>query len=162
VDELCVSQSAAYAIFHHVSLPTGTGLPDFANGSVMFIGNATVLIRYAGFTILTDPTFIHIHEQVSIGYGMHSTRLTNPAMEISDLPPLDLIILPHFHGDHVDQVAERDLDKTLPIVTHAQAAKELGRHWPASFAVGFTRGDGQHAGIQFGVGAGRVPYVYNA
>src|SRR5438309_6234807 len=95
----------------HISLPAEAALPDFANGSVLFIGNATVLIRYAGFTILTDPTFIHMHEQVSIGYGMHSTRLTNPAVDIGDLPPLDLIVLSHFHGDHFDQVAEHDLDK---------------------------------------------------
>jgi hypothetical protein len=33
-----------------------------------FFGNATVLIRCGGFTILTEPTFIHSHEQVSIGY----------------------------------------------------------------------------------------------
>ncbi len=26
-------------------------------GSLQFIGNATVLLRYAGFTILTDPNF---------------------------------------------------------------------------------------------------------
>jgi len=94
-------------------------------GSVLFIGNATVLIRYGGFTILTDPTFIHQHEQVSIGYGMHSTRLTNPAMEIGDLPPLDLIVLSHFHGDHFDQVAERELNTSYPIVTTREAAKEL-------------------------------------
>ena len=68
----------------HISLPSRAGLPDFTNGSVKFIGNATVLIQFAGFTVLTDPTFIHMHEQVSIGYGMHSTRLTNPAMEIAD------------------------------------------------------------------------------
>jgi L-ascorbate metabolism protein UlaG (beta-lactamase superfamily) len=86
-----------------------------------------VLIRYAGFTLLTDPTFVHMHEQVSIGYGMHSTRLTNPAIEIHDLPPLDLVVLSHFHGDHFDQVAEQKLDKTLPIVTTPEAAKELGR-----------------------------------
>lgn len=94
-------------------------------GSVLFIGNATVLIRYGGFTILTDPTFIHQHEQVSIGYGMHSTRLTDPAMEIGDLPPLDLIVLSHFHGDHFDQVAERELNRSYPIVTTPEAAKEL-------------------------------------
>src|SRR5215217_5244591 len=87
------------------------------SGSIYFIGNATVLIRCAGFTILTDPTFIHMHEQVSIGYGMHSTRLTDPAMEIGDLPPLDLIVLSHFHGDHFDQVAERELNTSYPIVT---------------------------------------------
>ncbi|HKN85846.1 MAG TPA: MBL fold metallo-hydrolase [Nitrospiraceae bacterium] len=107
------------------TLPAGHESPDMANGSVYFIGNATVLIRYAGFTILTDPTFIHRHEQVSIGYGMYSTRLTDPAIEIRDLPPLDLIVLSHFHGDHFDQVAERELDKTLPIVTTLEAVKEL-------------------------------------
>jgi L-ascorbate metabolism protein UlaG (beta-lactamase superfamily) len=100
-------------------------VPLSNQGSVQFIGNATVLIRYGGMTILTDPTFIHRHERVSIGYGMHSTRLTDPAMEISDLPPLDLIVLSHFHGDHFDQVAERDLDKSVPIVTNREAAKEL-------------------------------------
>jgi hypothetical protein len=92
-------------------LPVRERTPLAEEGSVQFIGNATVLIRYAGMTILTDPTFIHRHEQVSIGYGMHSTRLVDPAMEIQDLPPLDLILLSHFHGDHFDQVAERDLDK---------------------------------------------------
>jgi L-ascorbate metabolism protein UlaG (beta-lactamase superfamily) len=95
------------------------------SGSLFFVGNATVLIRLGGFTILTDPTFIHRHEQVSIGYGMHSTRLTDPAIEIHQLPPLDLILLSHFHGDHFDQVAERELDKSLPIITTPEAAKEL-------------------------------------
>ena len=94
-------------------------------GSVQFIGNATVLIRYGGLTILTDPTFIHSHEQVSIGYGMHSTRLVDPAMDIADLPPLDVIVLSHFHGDHFDQVAERDLDKSIPIITNREAAAQL-------------------------------------
>jgi L-ascorbate metabolism protein UlaG (beta-lactamase superfamily) len=98
-----------------------------ATGSVFFIGNATVLIRFGGFTILTDPTFIHMHEEVSIGYGVHSKRLTNPAMEIDQLPPLDFVLLSHFHGDHFDQVAEARLDKGLPVVTTAEAAQELGK-----------------------------------
>jgi L-ascorbate metabolism protein UlaG (beta-lactamase superfamily) len=66
-----------------------------------------------------------MHEKVSIGYGLQSERLTNPAMEISDLPPLDMVLLSHFHADHFDRVAERELNKTLPIVTTPQAAKEL-------------------------------------
>ncbi len=96
-------------------------------GSIFFIGNATVLIRFAGFTILTDPTFVHMHEKVPVGYGLHTTRLTNPAVDIEDLPPLDLILLSHFHGDHFDQVAERELDKALPIVTTPEAVKELDK-----------------------------------
>lgn len=111
---------------NELTLSAGETSPDLTTGSVFFIGNATVLIRFGGFTILTDPTFIHMHEEVSIGYGMHSKRLTNPAIEIGDLPPLDLVVLSHFHGDHFDQVAERDLDKALPIVTTPEAVRELG------------------------------------
>ena len=106
-------------------LPAKERVPLTDQGSVQFIGNATVLIRFGGMTILTDPTFIHRHEQVSIGYGMHSTRLVDPAMDIHDLPPLDVIVLSHLHGDHFDQVAERDLNKSIPIITNGEAAKEL-------------------------------------
>jgi len=98
---------------------------DISRGSIFFIGTATVLIRYAGFTILTDPNFIHMHEQVPLGYGLHATRQTNPAIDIHDLPPIDLVVLSHFHGDHFDQVAEQELDKALPIVTTPHAAEEL-------------------------------------
>ncbi len=101
---------------------------NFNSGSVFLIGNATVLIRFAGFTILTDPTFIHMHEKVDLGYGLRTTRLTNPAMNISELPPIDFVILSHFHGDHFDQVAIRELDKSLPIVTTPHAAEELKTH----------------------------------
>lgn len=98
---------------------------DTDKGSIFFIGNATVLIKFAGFTILTDPTFIHMHEKVHLGYGLHTTRLTNPAIEIKDLPPLDFILLSHFHGDHFDQVAIKELDKSIPIITTTHAAYEL-------------------------------------
>jgi len=40
-------------------LPRGTENVDVAQGSVFFIGTATVLLCYAGFTILTDPNFLH-------------------------------------------------------------------------------------------------------
>ena len=106
-------------------LPSAQRSADFTTGSIFFIGNATVLIRYAGFTILTDPTFIHKHGQVPLGYGLKTTRLTDPAVDIQDLPPLDLIVLSHFHGDHFDQVAERDLNKSTPIVTTRAAAEQL-------------------------------------
>jgi len=109
-----------------MTLTSDSPAPDLSTGSILFIGNATVLIRYAGFTILTDPTFIHRHEQVPLGYGLHTTRLTNPAIDIRELPPLDLIVLSHFHGDHFDQVAERELAKSVPIVTTPEAVHALG------------------------------------
>ena len=99
--------------------------PDAAERSLLFIGNATVLLRLGGFTVLTDPTFVHRGEQVPIGYGMHTTRLTDPALEIAQLPPVDLVVLSHFHGDHFDQVAERELDHRLPIITTGEATAAL-------------------------------------
>jgi L-ascorbate metabolism protein UlaG (beta-lactamase superfamily) len=108
-----------------ITLPSSGPPADAATGTIFFVGNATVLIRYAGFTILTDPTFIHMHEEVSIGYGLHSKRLTNPAIDIQDLPPLDFVLLSHFHGDHFDQVAERSLERALPIITTPEARKQL-------------------------------------
>ena len=109
------------AVTSRESSPAG----DEGRDGVTFIGNATVLLRYGGFTILTDPTFVHRHEKVDLGFGLSSTRLTDPAVEIEDLPPLDLVLLSHFHGDHFDQVAQERLDRSLPIITTPQARDRL-------------------------------------
>jgi L-ascorbate metabolism protein UlaG (beta-lactamase superfamily) len=113
------------ALAHEITLPSTDPSADMRTGSILFIGTATVLIRYAGFTVLTDPNFIHVHEQVDLGYGLSATRRTNPALEIHELPPVDLILLSHFHGDHFDRVAERELEKSLPVVTTPEAAEAL-------------------------------------
>jgi L-ascorbate metabolism protein UlaG (beta-lactamase superfamily) len=115
-----------------LALPKAEIRPDTTHGSLFFIGTATVLLQYAGFTILTDPNFLHRGEQVHLGYGLRATRRTNPAMELEDLIPLDLIILSHMHEDHFDRVVERKLDKGLRIVTTPQAAaalKKKGFRW---------------------------------
>jgi L-ascorbate metabolism protein UlaG (beta-lactamase superfamily) len=101
--------------------------PDFEMGSIFFIGTATVVIRYAGFTIMTDPNFLHAGDHVHLGYGLTSRRVTNPALEIEDLPPLDLVLLSHLHGDHFDRVAERKLNKATPIVSTGHAVSYLQR-----------------------------------
>jgi L-ascorbate metabolism protein UlaG (beta-lactamase superfamily) len=106
-------------------LPDTGATPDVATGSLLFIGTATVLLRYAGFSILTDPNLLHRGEQVRLGFGLRSTRRTNPALDIDELPPLDLVVLSHLHEDHFDHVAERRLDHGLPIVTTRHAAATL-------------------------------------
>ena len=66
-----------------ITLPmphSGVTTTDLTKGSIFFIGNATLLIRWADFTFLTDPTFIHMHEKVHLRTGMYSERLTNAAM----------------------------------------------------------------------------------
>src|SRR5829696_8972563 len=98
---------------------------DLSSGSVLFVGTATVIIRFTGFTILTDPNFLHAGDHVHLGYGLTSERLTEPAFDIDALPPMDLCVLSHYHGDHFDQVVEEKLQKDLPIVTTQHAADNL-------------------------------------
>ncbi|MGR6916337.1 MBL fold metallo-hydrolase [[Actinomadura] parvosata] len=97
------------------------------SGSLQFIGNATTLIRYNGFTLLTDPNFLHRGRRAYLGYGLTSRRRTDPAVEIEDLPPLDAVLLSHLHGDHWDRVAQKGLDKGTAVITTTAAARRLRR-----------------------------------
>jgi L-ascorbate metabolism protein UlaG (beta-lactamase superfamily) len=96
-------------------------------GELYFIGNATTLITYAGFTLLTDPAFMHKGDYTPLGHGLYTRREIEPACGPQDLPPLDLLILSHYHGDHFDEVAAQELDKQLPIVTNGHAAEQLAQ-----------------------------------
>lgn len=104
-------------------MPEQTSRP----GSLRFIGTATSLLRLGSFTVLTDPNFLHRGQRAYLGYGLTSKRLTSPAMRVDELPPLDLVLLSHLHGDHWDRVAEAGLDHQLPVVTTQQAARHLRR-----------------------------------
>jgi L-ascorbate metabolism protein UlaG (beta-lactamase superfamily) len=106
-------------------VPMRSDQPDTAQGSVFFIGTATTLINLGGFTILTDPNFLHAGDHVSLGYGPKATRLTNPAIEIERLPALDLCLLSHMHGDHWDSEDQEKLDKELLIVSTHHAVEAL-------------------------------------
>jgi L-ascorbate metabolism protein UlaG (beta-lactamase superfamily) len=118
-------QSDKYTVTLSVAakIPAASGNSDA--GSVNFIGTATVIIRFAGLTILTDPNFLHKGDHVHLGYGLTSERLTNPSINLEDLPPIDLIFLSHMHGDHFDQLVQQKLNRTIPIVTTEDAAVKL-------------------------------------
>lgn len=110
-----------------LELVSQDGAVDVDGGSLTFIGTATVLIRYAGFTLLTDPNFLHRGEYAHLGYGLRSRRLTNPAMRFEELPPCDLVLLSHLHEDHFDRTVAERLVKTMPIITTAAASGALAR-----------------------------------
>jgi L-ascorbate metabolism protein UlaG (beta-lactamase superfamily) len=107
-------------------LPANPG-EDLSHGDLEFVGTATVLLRFAGFTVLTDPNFLHQGEHAYLGMGLRSRRLTQPSRDETTLPPLDVVVLSHHHGDHFDQRAAAGLDKAVPIVTEPHAAKKLHR-----------------------------------
>ena len=94
--------------------------------TMTFGGNATMLLRIGGFTVLTDPSFVARGTRVYLSYGLWTRRLTEPAMQPGDLPPLDAVVLSHLHGDHWDDIATDGLDKATPVVTTQEAARTLG------------------------------------
>ena len=126
---------AAGGEVYSLKLPPATAAAEQGQGSVQFIGTATVLIRYQGFTILTDPNFLHKGEKVHLGYGLTSTRLTDPAVNLDQLPPIDFVVLSHMHEDHFDRFVQTHLDKNIPILTTKEAAEALKK-------LGFTRAMG--------------------
>jgi L-ascorbate metabolism protein UlaG (beta-lactamase superfamily) len=121
---------------HELSLSPVAEAANFSRGSIFFVGTATVLLRYAGFTILTDPNFLHAGDHVHLGYGLTAERLTNPAIELEELPPVDLCVLSHYHGDHFDQLVEERLQKDLPIITTEHASTALkAKNFTATIAL---------------------------
>ncbi|HEX4713947.1 MAG TPA: MBL fold metallo-hydrolase [Ktedonobacteraceae bacterium] len=110
---------------HNVILANDIAKKDWQHGSLLFIGTATTLLRYAGFTVLTDPNFLHQGEYVHLGYGLRGVRVTDPALEMDALPRLDCVVLSHMHEDHFDRSVARKLEKNVPIVTPPQAATAL-------------------------------------
>jgi L-ascorbate metabolism protein UlaG (beta-lactamase superfamily) len=101
-----------------------------------FIGTATALLDIGPFTILTDPNFLHRGERAYLGYGLWSRRLTEPALAPAQLPPVDVILLSHLHGDHWDRRSRRELDHALPVVTTPHAARRLRTRHRFGAAVG--------------------------
>jgi L-ascorbate metabolism protein UlaG (beta-lactamase superfamily) len=109
-------------------------------GSLTFVGTATTVLRLGGFTVLTDPNFVRRGERVHLGYGLTAKRLSEPALRIDQLPPLDAVLLSHMHGDHFDRVAKRDLPREPPVVTTRHAARRLQR-WGFGAATGMATWD---------------------
>ncbi|KAH6874362.1 beta-lactamase-like protein [Thelonectria olida] len=91
------------------------------NASVLFIGTATTIIEWEGIRVLTDPNFLHAGDHVHLGPGVTAERLTNPAIDLSDLPPLDAILLSHYHEDHFDKLVEESLNRDFLIISTPHA-----------------------------------------
>lgn len=101
------------------------GREDDNDANVRFIGTATTVLEWNGIRILTDPNFLHAGDHVHLGPGVTGSRLTNPAVELEELPNIDVVLLSHYHADHFDQKAEDQLRRDLPIVTTPHARECL-------------------------------------
>jgi N-acyl-phosphatidylethanolamine-hydrolysing phospholipase D len=76
-----------------------------------WIGHSTVLLQIGGLNVLTDPVFC---ERASPVQWAGPRRVMKPALAITALPPLDVVLISHNHYDHLDQAAVRQLAAAHP------------------------------------------------
>jgi L-ascorbate metabolism protein UlaG (beta-lactamase superfamily) len=124
-----------FRMLDHVSRPRPAALsPDLSGWSghalaAVWVGHATILLRIAGLTILTDPVFSH---RVGVDLGLFTggpRRLVAPALSMMQLPPIDVVLISHAHFDHLDRPTLARLDKRAAVITAHRTAdlvRDLG------------------------------------
>jgi len=91
--------------------PSGPCQPWPGGGQdfVQYLGQATALLRLSGAHLITDPMFSR-----RFSFAKIVKRRTQPPLEVSGLPPIDLVLLSHAHGDHLDLPSLRAIAAASP------------------------------------------------
>ena len=76
--------------------------------SVTWIGHATLLIQLEGLSILTDPMFAPRMFTIK--------RLAPPGVALTNLPPIDAVVVSHNHRDHLDEWSVKALGPQVQYV----------------------------------------------
>lgn len=95
--------------------------------TVAWLGHSTVLLNFCGVHVLTDPA---LYPRVGLGWGpfiLGPKRHVAPALRVSELPRIDLVLLSHAHMDHLDRRTLGRLGKTPAFVTAPGTADLLRR-----------------------------------
>jgi L-ascorbate metabolism protein UlaG (beta-lactamase superfamily) len=95
--------------------------------SATHIGTATILLRIGELTILTDPAFDPAGTVYDVGSPIEARRLAGPALDASDLPAIDLVLLSHDeHADNLDHAGRQLLSVAEAVITTTSGAARLG------------------------------------
>ena len=82
--------------------------PSKGEAKVTWIGHATCLLQVGEINVLTDAVF---SERCSPVQWAGPRRYVPPACEISELPPIHLVLTSHDHYDHLDWDSAKNLEK---------------------------------------------------
>jgi L-ascorbate metabolism protein UlaG (beta-lactamase superfamily) len=100
-------------------VPASPGPRTWSSGgiTVTWIGHSSFLINLEGTAILTDPVF---SEKVGVSVLGLATiglrRFVPPALQMTDLPHLDLVLVSHAHMDHYDIPTLHQLRRDVPLI----------------------------------------------
>ena len=84
---------------------------DSTDPYLIWIGHATFLLNTGDSRILFDPVFSDRASPFSI---VGPKRIIPPAMEISELPKVDIVLISHNHYDHLDRWSLIEIKKANP------------------------------------------------
>ncbi|MGE5450788.1 MAG: MBL fold metallo-hydrolase [Acidobacteriota bacterium] len=84
--------------FIHTNAKAGLAMQP----AMTWIGHITVLAQVGGLNILTDPVF---SERCFPVQWAGPKRQTPPALSLSQLPHIDVVLLSHNHYDHMDEAS---------------------------------------------------------
>ena len=95
------------------------------NDYIGWIGHATFLIKLGNTTIITDPVFSKNAGPLIFG----PKRYTDPALNLNELPKIDLFLLTHNHYDHQDMGTIRKFPyKDTKVFTALKLGKYFTKH----------------------------------
>lgn len=81
---------------------------------ITWVGHATVLVQTRGLNILTDPIW---SDYATPFPPLGPRRVSPPAVDFDDLPPIDLVVISHNHYDHLDLPTLRMLwERDRPLI----------------------------------------------
>ncbi|HEU0120337.1 MAG TPA: MBL fold metallo-hydrolase [Bryobacteraceae bacterium] len=92
-----------------------------------WLGHSTVLMKIDGTTVITDPVFSQRAGIDLFLFTIGVKRLVNPALDLKQLPPIDLILVSHAHMDHLDIPSLRALENKGTRVVTAPETSDLFR-----------------------------------
>ena len=118
-----------------------------------WLGHSTVLINFYGVNILTDPVFSARAGLRLPPFTIGPKRYVAPALKISELPRIDIILLTHAHMDHFDLRSLKRL-RGEPVVVTAKSTSDLlaGTQFKKVIELGW----GESAVIETAAGAASV------
>lgn len=91
----------------------------------IWLGHSTILLSVDNQTILIDPIFSDHASPIPIA----AKRFQPPAIDITDLPPIDYIIISHDHYDHRDMgTVKYFINSEAEFLTPLGVGSHL-RHW---------------------------------
>lgn len=83
--------------------------PPVSGLRITWVGHSSLLIEVDGVRLLTDPVW---SKRASFSQSFGPKRFFAPPLALSELPPIDAIIISHDHYDHFDKHAIQQLAAT--------------------------------------------------